>query len=344
MNFFLKEFLISLIILLCFLENLYSQDIHFTQFYASPMTMNPAQTGFFDGDWRLSGIYRNQWRSVGKHPFSSAGLAFDKIFRMYSSQINAGILYINDISGVGNLTTNRFYVAGSYGRTIQGHFVQIGLQPGIVYETNDITKYSFDNQYELGNPEIFNRQLPNGETSFNSSIVYPDVNIGILWSKRLSKSINPELGFTVFHINRPYRSLKGIKSDETHFPMRKSTYVGGKISLSHTNHIKPHIQYMFQKRADNLVIGGDFEHDLASNQIKSIFGGPLFRYGGSTNYDALALTTGLVYKQVRVGLSYDINLSSLQQATKNKGAWEVSIIYISSSTKPLVIQIPCDRY
>jgi hypothetical protein len=36
-------------------------DPHFSQYYIQPMTMNPAFTGAFDGDYRISGIWRSQY-------------------------------------------------------------------------------------------------------------------------------------------------------------------------------------------------------------------------------------------------------------------------------------------
>jgi hypothetical protein len=38
------------------------QDIHFSQYYASPLSLNPANTGNYDGDWRLMNSYRQQWK------------------------------------------------------------------------------------------------------------------------------------------------------------------------------------------------------------------------------------------------------------------------------------------
>ena len=42
----------------------YAQDIHFSQFYASPLTMNPAMTGMMDGTFRATAQYREQWSSL----------------------------------------------------------------------------------------------------------------------------------------------------------------------------------------------------------------------------------------------------------------------------------------
>ena len=44
--------------------NLNSQDIHFSQFYMSPLNLNPAMTGVMNGNIRLTGNYWNQWASA----------------------------------------------------------------------------------------------------------------------------------------------------------------------------------------------------------------------------------------------------------------------------------------
>ena len=41
-----------------------AQDIHFSQFYMSPLNLNPAMTGVMNCNIRLAANYRNQWASV----------------------------------------------------------------------------------------------------------------------------------------------------------------------------------------------------------------------------------------------------------------------------------------
>src|ERR1700761_7009157 len=53
-----------------------AQDIHFTQFDAVPLVINPAFTGNFDGQYRAAAIYRNQWQSVTV-PYVTYGASFD---------------------------------------------------------------------------------------------------------------------------------------------------------------------------------------------------------------------------------------------------------------------------
>ena len=43
-----------------------AQDPHFSQFFASPLTLNPAFTGKFNGTVRVAGNYRNQWPEINR--------------------------------------------------------------------------------------------------------------------------------------------------------------------------------------------------------------------------------------------------------------------------------------
>ncbi|MCB0641551.1 MAG: type IX secretion system membrane protein PorP/SprF, partial [Phaeodactylibacter sp.] len=47
----------------------FAQDKHFSQFFANPITLNPALSGAFDGRLRLAGIYRDQWRDQLSEPY-----------------------------------------------------------------------------------------------------------------------------------------------------------------------------------------------------------------------------------------------------------------------------------
>ncbi|MBL0112281.1 MAG: type IX secretion system membrane protein PorP/SprF [Saprospiraceae bacterium] len=50
--------------LVCFGFLMTAQDIHFSQFYMSPLNLNPALTGVMNCNKRFIGNFRNQWASV----------------------------------------------------------------------------------------------------------------------------------------------------------------------------------------------------------------------------------------------------------------------------------------
>ena len=73
---FLKGLLFFAFISLSVATN--AQDIHFTQFYLTPLNTNPAYTGAFEGTFRLSGIYRDQFAGVlNSNPFRTPSFGVD---------------------------------------------------------------------------------------------------------------------------------------------------------------------------------------------------------------------------------------------------------------------------
>src|SRR5436190_24167665 len=70
-----------------------AQDPHFSQFFASPLTLNPAFTGKFDGSWRLAANHRDQWPSIPK-AYVTTSASID--FPIMKKRIPA-----NDVFGVG---------------------------------------------------------------------------------------------------------------------------------------------------------------------------------------------------------------------------------------------------
>jgi hypothetical protein len=74
----IRAFLLPAALLLLLQSNsLLGQDQHFTQYYASPLTLNPALAGAFSGTYRMSLIYRDQWRNALTQPFATYSAAID---------------------------------------------------------------------------------------------------------------------------------------------------------------------------------------------------------------------------------------------------------------------------
>jgi hypothetical protein len=59
----MRKLFLTFLILISVLS-LKAQDPNFSQFFASPLTLNPALTGKFDGVFRIAGNYRNQWPTI----------------------------------------------------------------------------------------------------------------------------------------------------------------------------------------------------------------------------------------------------------------------------------------
>src|SRR6187549_1740228 len=129
-----------------------AQDPNFSQFFASPLTLNPAMTGKFDGVYRVAGNYRNQWPTI-YNAFTTYTASFDmgilKNRVPEYDQLGVGILGFADQAGDGVLKTNSAALSVAYHKSIdENGFNQIGagFQGGFVSKRLDVTKVTFEDQ------------------------------------------------------------------------------------------------------------------------------------------------------------------------------------------------------
>src|SRR5215510_8599795 len=73
----------------------HAQDPSFSQFFSSPLNVNPALTADINGKWRVISNYRNQWIGAGD-PYTTGTISMDsKIFQ------NVAGNYVDEITRVG---------------------------------------------------------------------------------------------------------------------------------------------------------------------------------------------------------------------------------------------------
>src|SRR5688572_2846921 len=127
-----------------------AQDIHFSQFAQAPLQINPSQSGFYDGFYRGSIHYKNQWSSMGK-AYSTAGAAFDMPFKVNqrkSSYFAAGLFFFSDKAGDASFGTTHVALSGS-GIVPLSPYMKVaeGLNFAFTQQSANISKLTFGNQY-----------------------------------------------------------------------------------------------------------------------------------------------------------------------------------------------------
>ena len=87
------------------------QDLHFSQWFNSPLMTNPANTGFIpDADYRLGANYRNQWSTVMSVPYQTMSVWGDaQVFRnrIENGWMGLGGAILKDDAGSSTLDLNR---------------------------------------------------------------------------------------------------------------------------------------------------------------------------------------------------------------------------------------------
>lgn len=315
-----------------------AQDPHFSQFFSSPLTLNPAYTGKFDGDWRLAANHRDQWPSIPK-AYVTTSASFD--VGILKSRIPKGDVFGIGISGLSDqsadaaLKLNYGSLSLSYHKALdeEGYnTIGAGFQATYSSVTLDITKLTFEDQ--LTQNGFTN---PTSETFANGTNQnYMDINAGMLYSGSSDGYNNYYLGLSLYHINKP--SLSFI--DKTwNLASRLTIHGGGTFPLNENLSINPSVIYQMQNKASEFVFGGALAALVNGDETNptSVYFGSWMRLN-----DAIIPYIGLEINGLRIGASYDINTSSLKSATSSRGGSEFSLIYIKRHSE--VKGIPCPRF
>ncbi len=315
-----------------------AQDPHFSQFFASPLTLNPAFTGKFDGKWRLAANHRDQWPSIPK-AYVTTSASVD--FPILASKIPEGDVFGVGISGVSDasadnaLKLNYGSLSMSYHRALDEdgyNTIGAGFQATYSSMTIDVNKLTIEDQLtQNGFTQPTNDILVNGNNQN-----YFDMNAGLLYSGSSNGENNYYLGVSMYHINRPRVSFK---DKNWYLSGRVTLHGGGTFPVSDVVAVNASVIHQIQNKASETILGAALALNANPGEINptSLYIGSWYRFN-----DAVIPYLGLEFAGLRIGASYDINTSSLKAATASRGGSEISIIYIKR--KPESKGIPCPKF
>ncbi len=295
-------------------------DPHFAQYYAYPLWLNPALAGVIDGDYRLTGNYRNQWANFGK-PFSTAGVSFDA---PTDKNVGLGITALNMAAGDAGYNYFNAMATVSYTGVKMGRNgttqLTAGIQAGLINRRVDQSKFQMGSQY---NPVMgFDPNIPSGETLRATSSTVFDANAGLLlFDGNPNHRFNPFIGVAGAHLTQPKDPFVAESKDSKNLPIRYLVHGGSRITLSDMLSITPHGLYMRQGNAEEIV-GGVYGQVKVNPEFDLLLGG---------NYrvnDAISPFAGFHYKNFTLGLSYDANTSNLRRLASGSNAFELSLSFI----------------
>jgi type IX secretion system PorP/SprF family membrane protein len=316
-----------------------AQDIHFTQIQASPLQINPANTGVTYASLRLVNNYRNQWRTI-EAPYNTIGVSLDKGLHIRNQNFGIGGLMLHDVSSPYELSVNKFYLSAGYSKFYRNHQFSVGLQPGMVFKHINTANLTFHSQFDQ-NTGQFDPSLPSNEDNLQEKATYFDLNFGFLWRARI-RNFRPSAGFSVFHLTRPVEGFfSGIDSSRLAF--RYNLHGSVLIPLPGNFDITPAILYSAVPGSNAFIGGGILGFSLENPllAIQRIYTLGLFRANPARNFDALMIGAGLQSKRLEVAVSYDMNLSSIRKVNNFYGAFEVSLIFRSIIFKSKDLAEPC---
>lgn len=314
-----------------------AQDPMFSQYWSSPLYLNPALAGSV-AQPRLIFNSRLQWAKLPKS-FTTYSVSADYLVEDWSSAF--GLLVMTDKAGSANLRNTS--VQGTYAskiRITEGWVFSPAVTFGYGSRSIDFDKLVFGDQIIHNGPTTDDAIGHLGNRSFfdfsSGAVIYNKT----FWA-----------GFSAFHINQPNYSFLG---EEANLPMRMSAHAGFRIPIKHgvlsqskLSSFAPSFVYKQQGEFRQFDIGSNviFDPVMVGLWYRGL---PLTKnYSGQTSRDAIIFILGLNLNYIEVGYSYDFTISSI--GPDSGGSHEVSVSLLlpnisSNKVKKKDKILPCPNY
>ncbi|MBS1667050.1 MAG: PorP/SprF family type IX secretion system membrane protein [Bacteroidetes bacterium] len=317
--------IIAFVLVTCMFLHAGAQDLHFSQWFNSPLTTNPANTGFIpDADYRLGANYRDQWSTIMSEPYKTMSIWGDaQLFRdrIQNGWLGLGGVILHDQAGSGNLLSTEAYASVAYHQMLgYSSLLTAGFNTGWVNKQINTTNLKFPDQFD---GKFFSQTQPTSVVISQPNINFFDMQVGLNYAYFPTNKIYINAGFSIWHLNRARESF--FTTDPVGFdsriPQRYIGFLNASIKTSDKVIVNPMAYYTNQATASETVLGLNAQYNLSGDGDQQVIGGLYYRVG-----DAVIPMVGFVYKNIRLMFTYDVTASSLGTAASGVGAWEFSLI------------------
>lgn len=306
----MRKLFLIIIVVVGIGDYLHAQDPIFSQFYATPLQLNPAFAGSGIAP-RMGAAYRNQWSG-----FNNAYRTFGLFYEQPLQRLNSGIGFSleSDDAGQGIYKTNRFHGVYAYNlRLREDVAIKLGLEAGFYQNSLDWTKLLFPDQIDAL-----------GGIAVNTDEITPELNGRVrldMGAGMLVLGDNFHAGFSLKHINTPNDALLLTNDNLSRgLPIRYTIQGGFELNVKKGNKnqaasfISPNFLFVSQGPYRQLNVG-------AFVSAGFFYGGAWYRHT-FRNADAAIFTVGFQQGVVKVGLSYDATISGL--SGRSGGTFELT--------------------
>lgn len=318
----------ALLVLLILLSGqTFAQDLHFSQFYHNPLQYNPALTGIFRGDLRVSGLYRSQWTSVPVSYRTFSGVVDWKTIKRNTNLLSIGLLLEHDRAGDAALSWTQVGATAGVAHALnEQQAVSVGVGLALVQRSFDISGLKFRNQWT---GEIYDPALSTGESFNKNSGLAPSLSAGLNWHYGPAESrTRLDAGAGVFHLNKPKVSF--LDDAEQALPMRLSLLLNGALQTGELTDVVAFAAVQQMGKAREIIAGGGLRRLLTPDNETAVQFTLALRPG-----DALIPAFQFEWQNWTAGISYDWNTSGFDVATGGRGGFEVAVVYRTMPVPPV---------
>lgn len=330
----MKKYLYLLLLISSFAS---AQDIHFSQTQESPLWLNPANAGFFNGYFRAIANYRNQWASMG-NPYQTMAISVDaatlKTTRK-KAYLGAGLFIFNDRAGSAKIGTTQFQLhINAIVKTSKKSKLGGAVYVGVNQNSAKYASLTYGNQFT--GTEI-DKSLPSGETINYTNFTNSDFGAGVNYEFSSANIdmvrddiFSIKFGAAVHHINKPVQKFGSGSSYQ--LPMRFVGNIQARIDFKDTRiSVLPSVIYLRQATAQEINVGTHiryrFKNGTKVTGVDTETGiniGCYYRIN-----DAIVPQVNVDMGKYAIGLSYDINVSKYKQVSRSQGGFEIYLKFMT---------------
>lgn len=297
-----------------------AQDIHYSQFYSTPLYINPALTGNHECNIRIGLNYRQQasYLPVPFETYSAFGdTRFSPRFLKNRGWFGIGGNFYYDNAGSGDLKKTQGMLFGAYSQGFNSDnslYGSLGVGLGLTNRSINYNNFLFDNQWDPDNL-LFDPTWSTGESFADNSIFYPEFNMGLALHHIVNDNWMYNIGISMSHINKPTESFFG---ENNRVGRKLIGHAGVQFLATEKLLIKPEVFFAGHEGVQETVFGANAVYGLLDLKL---YGGIWHRL----NRDIIPVL-GLEYNHWVVLFSYDVNISQQRIASAYEGGLELSLV------------------
>jgi len=317
---------ILFILMQCSLVFAPAQDLHFSQFYNTPLTTNPANTGFLpNSDYRIGAHYREQYAALPSAYRTASVYGDFQFLRNWfkSGWMGVGGVILQDAAGGNTLVSNKAYASVAYHQMLgEEGLLSLGFNLGFANKRLNPENLRFGDQWNALSKDF---NLPTGENlaQLNPSFGYFDVQVGLNYAYFPTDKVYVYLGASLHHLNRPNEQFfQRTSTVDTRLKPRSIFFADAMIKMNDQVILSPGVYYTRQAKSAELVTGLHLNYNLSGDGDQQLIAGIYMRPG-----DAIIPSLGYQWRNFKFTFSYDATTSGLRNFNTSRGATEFYLQY-----------------
>ena len=309
-----------------------AQDIHFSQFFQTPLLRNPSLAGIFKGDIRAQMVYRSQWNNItDAYRTGSFNIEVKKPIGRGDDFLTIGGQILYDKAGTIAMTSTHILPVLNYQKSLsteKNMYLSLGFMGGLVQRRIDQSKMTTNSQY---NGSAYDPSLHSGENFNKAAYSYLDASVGMSFNSQLGENENNNIyaGVAYHHFNKS-KKVSFYGNPELEMVPKWVGSLGIRMNVSEESYCTLYGDYSKQGSYRETMAGFIYSYRLGDPEDPRY----VLHVGSMVRLkDALIPVVKLDVSHIAVSLSYDANISQLRNASYGRGGFEFALSYQNFNNK-----------